>query len=290
MTSLPRELEKAAGFGRFFVDCREIDGPRRYSLDGDAVVPIASMYKVVLALEVADRIASGDLDADELIVIEPHEHTPAGEGLNHFSRPAAITRPDLMYLALAWSDNTASDVLLREVGVEAVHARARQVGLSHFSLVGDCRTLLNFAGEDLGYPCEDAAAQADWAPRLDDDDLALHRTNTATPAELSHLAVMLQQDAAAHPAACRMVRDAMAQQVWRARFGTAFPAPRWRLASKTGTLPPWRGEFGIVQDGLSQLAITVIVRQHRAAATDVEIDQQVSLVARAVAQHLSCDL
>ena len=72
----------------------------------------------------------------------------------------------------------------------------------------------------------------------------------------------------------------MGTQVWTARFATAFPEPDWNRASKTGTLNPWRGEFGIVSraDGAT-FALAVAVRRHHRRTPGVSIDSAVSAVA-----------
>jgi beta-lactamase class A len=78
----------------------------------------------------------------------------------------------------------------------------------------------------------------------------------------------------------------MAEQVWTFRFAQAFPAPEWLRASKTGTLSPWRGEFGIVtrRDG-ARFALAVAVRQQQVSAAADAVDAAVADVARAAVER-----
>lgn len=266
--------------GTCFVSCRRLDGPGSFTVREHEVVPIASMYKVLLALEVADAFASGELRPETRIHVSAEQHTPGGLGLNQLSYPAEISLADLLYLSLALSDNTASDLLLSYVGLDALHARARALGLTTVQVVGDCQTLLRNAGEDFGYASEAAAVAADWAPRTDAADLVLDRTTRASMADLVQLGSLLALEQAARPEACGVVGDLMARQVWMSRFAAAFPLDAWTRTAKTGTLAPWRGEFGVLtrRDGV-QLAVAVMLRQHHCGTPDAVVDQAVATVA-----------
>lgn len=76
--------------GRFYISAHRLDGPGAFAVREREAVPIASMYKVLLALEVAERISTGVLDPHELIAVDPVNHTPAGVGLNQFRWPAYV--------------------------------------------------------------------------------------------------------------------------------------------------------------------------------------------------------
>lgn len=273
--------------GRFYISAHCLDGPGAFAVREREAVPIASMYKVLLALEVAERISTGVLDPHELIAVDPVNHTPAGVGLNQFRWPAYVARADLIHLALAWSDNTASDLLHGDVGTQALMLRAARLGLGSVSVIGDCRTLLGNAGEDLGYSSAQQAEAADWAPPSDASDLDRTRTSVASAHDLTTLAEALATDSAASPAASSLVRRSMKEQVWTSRFGRAFPSPPWHRCSKTGTLPPWRGEFGIVWANRMRVAVCVILRQASATTTEEQLDSAVASVAAQVVAHVT---
>lgn len=274
--------------GHCFVSCRRLDGPGSFTAREHEVVPIASMYKVLLALEVADAFDAGELRPDTTLRVSVEQHSPGGLGLNQLAHPVEIALADLLYLSLALSDNTASDLLLSHVGLDVLHTRARALGLTTVHVVGGCQTLLRNAGEDFGYTSDAAAVAGDWEPPTDAADLALDRTTRASMADLVELGSLLASEQAARPGACGMVRDLMARQVWTSRFAAAFPLDVWTRATKTGTLSPWRGEFGVLtrHDGV-QVVLAVMLRQHHAETPDAVADQAVATVAQnAVAMTL----
>jgi beta-lactamase class A len=270
--------------GTVYVACQRLDEHGWFGLGDADVVPIASMFKVLLALEVADAFARRELRPDAQLRVTAEQHCPGGPGLNRFTRPMTISMADLLYPCLAWSDNTASDLLLELVGVDALHARAGALGLETLRIAGSCRTLLRNAGEDLGYASEAEAVEADWTPTTDAADLVLERTTRASAADLARLASLLALERAARPEACRLVLDLMRRQVFTARLAGAFSPPAWKVAGKTGTLQPWRGEVGVVarRDGV-RLAVAVVVRQHRQGTPVAVVDRAVGAVARSAA-------
>ena len=282
MTDHTTTIEQASrDVGAIYVACHRLDGLGSFSLRDTEVVPIASMFKVLLALEVADAFARGVLRPDAQLRVTAEHHCPGGAGLNNFTHPVTISMADLLYLCLALSDNTASDLLLEQVGLDALHARAEALGLETMRVVGSCRTLLRNAGDDFGYATEAEAVEADWAPTTDVAELVLERTTRASTADLARLASLLAREQAARPEACCLVREVMRRQVWTSRFAGTFSPPAWIRVGKTGSLQPWRGEFGVVtrHDGV-ELAVAVMVRQHRLDIPDVVVDAAIGAVAR----------
>jgi beta-lactamase class A len=275
-----RIAQLSRNVGNFHIACRRLDAPGEFVLRDLETVPIASMYKVLLALEVADAFERGDLAPDTILHVVPAQHSPGGFGVTEFAYPVDVALRDLLYMSLAWSDNTSADLLLELVGLDAVVARARGLGLASVGIVGGCRTLLSNAGRDFGYVTDTEAELSDWVPTSDASDLLLDRTTRASVADLSRLAELIDAESAASPGACRLVRDLMSRQIWTTRFAYSFPTPGWTRATKTGTLSPWRGEFGILcrADG-ARFALAVVVRQHYASSLGDVVDRAVSAVA-----------
>lgn len=276
-------INRARRVGEIYAACSRLDQPASVAIRDSEVIPVASMYKVLLALEIAEGFVRGDLRADARVQVTKESHSPGGMGLNQFAHPVTLALKDLLYLSLTISDNTASDVLLAHTSLDALHARAEALGLDSFHVVADCRTLLRLAGEDFGYPSEEAAIEARWTPTTDATDLTLERTTRGSTADLARLAGLIAIEQAAHPDACRLVSGVMQRQMWTPRFASSFPSPTWTVASKTGTLSPWRGEFGVVtRDDGAQLAIAVVVRQHHVGTPAELVDRTVGGVARSL--------
>jgi beta-lactamase class A len=105
-----------------------------FSVDDHVVMPTASIGKVLLLVEIAAR-----LEAEQSSGLSLLDRTPADAvgdlGLwQHLAVPA-LPVSDLAALVGATSDNLATNVLLRTVGLEAVSKRTEELGLTRTALL-----------------------------------------------------------------------------------------------------------------------------------------------------------
>jgi beta-lactamase class A len=105
-----------------------------FSVDDHVVMPTASIGKVLLLVEVAARLQSRQLSP--LAQLDRTTQDTAGEsGIWQHLQVPALPVADLAALVGATSDNLATNVLLRRVGLEAVSARTESLGLTRTALL-----------------------------------------------------------------------------------------------------------------------------------------------------------
>ncbi len=110
--------------------------------EADQTHPTASIGKVFLLCEVAERIADGRLDPRARLARDPRLSV-ADSGLWQHLAQDSLPLVDACVLVAAVSDNWATNVLLDMVGLESVGARAQALGCHHSRLhdrVRDART------------------------------------------------------------------------------------------------------------------------------------------------------
>lgn len=100
----------------------------------DQVCETASIGKIFLLIEVARRLASGELHPEQPIEI-PDQHRVADSGLLYRMRGQRIMVQDAALLVGAFSDNLATNALLWMCGLEAVRAVAPTLGLRDTTLL-----------------------------------------------------------------------------------------------------------------------------------------------------------
>jgi beta-lactamase class A len=105
-----------------------------FSVDDHVVMPTASIGKVLLLIEVAARLAGPAADAYTVLDREPTDAVGDSGVWRHMLAPS-LPAADLGALVGATSDNLATNVLLRSVGLEAVRARAESLGLTRTALL-----------------------------------------------------------------------------------------------------------------------------------------------------------
>ena len=128
VAGLRAELDEGGLRGSFLV--RDLRTGREIGIDPDRAHPVASLIKVPLAAVTLERIRRGELDGATPITVPPGRiSTPGPTGITRFRHPAQIAVDDLLYLALAISDNAAADALFSLTPPETVTAELRAWGL-----------------------------------------------------------------------------------------------------------------------------------------------------------------
>ncbi len=103
--------------------------PGLAGVNEDVELPLASTGKLLLLAAVARGVTAGDLDPDEPLDLVAEDHA-AGSGLLTALSARRWTIADLALLTASVSDNTATNALLRRLGLDRVAAVARALGLT----------------------------------------------------------------------------------------------------------------------------------------------------------------
>jgi beta-lactamase class A len=105
-----------------------------FSIDDHVVMPTASIGKVLLLVEVAARIQSQEVSALSLLD-RSLEDAVGNSGIWQHLQVPSLPVADLAALIGATSDNLATNVLLRRIGLDAVSARTENLGLKRTALL-----------------------------------------------------------------------------------------------------------------------------------------------------------
>jgi beta-lactamase class A len=200
---------------RWSVCVRSLDGRVEDEHDADRPLSTASVGKLLLLAEVARRLDDGTLDPGEPLHRD-EDLWVADSGLWQHLRVDALPVEDLVVLVAGVSDNLATNVLLRKVGLTHVQAMTKWLGLRATALHDRVR---------------DQRTERD-APRL----------STGTAAELTALMVTLATDGP------RRVLDWMRLNTDLSMVASAFGEDplAHELRNKTGTDDGVRADVGIV--------------------------------------------
>lgn len=211
------------------------------SLDADRIRPTASIGKVLLLIEVARRLVNGDLDSSVAIPRSTAD-TVADSGLwQHLSVPA-LPAPDLAALVGAVSDNLATNVLLRTVGLPSVTALAVQLDLA--------ATRLHDQVRDVRGPMDPATLSTGSAIELAGLLARLHRGAVVSADVSTRVLGWLNLDADMSMAAGVFGLDPLAHRE---------PDRGWWVAHKTGTDTGIRADVGLVHGPGRAVSYAVLV-------------------------------
>lgn len=114
--------------GTIGIAARDLRSGAEIRLAADVDYPLASVFKVPLMVAALRHVDEGRLSLQERLVLREHDKSPGGilcfcgDGLE-------LTVSDLLYFTITQSDNTATDLLWRRIGLPAINQAMRQVGL-----------------------------------------------------------------------------------------------------------------------------------------------------------------
>ncbi len=247
-----------------FLHARDVDGDAEIGLRSDEAVVTASVFKVPVLLELCRRGSAGEIDLTERLRVTSKDRVLGPTGLSVTLDDMELSWRDLAYLMMSVSDNTATDVIMRRLGLDRIQATLDELGLEQTKLLGDCAALLGTFEEDVGVKITPGMRYADIDPERLRAWRAIdpQRTTRTTPREITTLLSLIWRDEAGPPEACAEARRIMYLQVWPHRLTSGFPGGV-RLGAKTGTLPGIRNEAGVVEypDG-KRYAVGVFTRAH----------------------------
>ncbi len=214
------------------------------------VQPTASVGKLLLLLETARRIEAGTSDPD--LLLDRGDDPVADSGLWQRLRTRELPVADLAVLVGAVSDNLATNVLLRHVGLDAVDALRGGLGLVDTRLLDQVRP-------ERG-PRHAAALSTG---RADELSALVHRMATpgaARPAGAERVTEWLSGNTDLSMVAGAFGLDPIAHR--------AADRPRVQLWNKTGTDTGIRADVGYVSRGSTAYAYAVLAAWEVGAGPD----------------------
>jgi beta-lactamase class A len=219
---------------------RDAAGRELARSDADRAMNTASIGKLLLLIEVARQHDADELSGATLLDRDP-ELLVADSGLWQHLHVDKLPIDDLCVLIASVSDNLATNVVLKEVGLPALRALAESLGLAHTAL-------LDYVRDHRG-PA---------------DPMAL---SIGSASELSHLMSQLSRHELVSPAVSEKVTAWLTTGVDLSMVASAFgldplahtPSDRnITLHNKTGADPGVRAEVGTVGRGSTVISYAVI--------------------------------
>lgn len=200
-------------------------------VNADKLVPSASVIKLPILVEAMERVKAGTLDLSEIHILTDSEKVGGDGILKTYSHRSRISYADLLRLMIIYSDNTATNIFINELGMDAINARIRAMGLTG--------TRLNRVMMDTV-----AARQG--------------RDNVVTARDMNRLLSQIYRHQLATPALCEQMLDILKQNEDTLTIPRLLPKSV-AVAHKTGTLSYVRADAGIVY-AKTPFLLTVLVQ------------------------------
>jgi beta-lactamase class A len=122
--SLPARLAPLAEAhkGKVAVAVKNLESGESYYRNADEVMPTASLIKIAVLIDVYQQAQEGKLKLRDRVRLRAADKVP-GSGIlsEHFSDGAEFSLRDAARLMIAFSDNTATNLLLDRIGIKSVN-------------------------------------------------------------------------------------------------------------------------------------------------------------------------
>jgi beta-lactamase class A len=275
----------AAHHGRVALYATQLNTGRTVGLDPDAVVQTASVIKLAILYEAMEQVRAGKAHWDDKLTLAPGDAV-SGSGLLLFlDTPLSLTLKDVLTLMVVLSDNTATNLAIDRIGLDAINARIAWLGLKNTHLY-----------KKIGKPSTEPMP----------DDQPKYGLGKSTPRELATIIQRIglcQLDAPSLPAAPLSAADSAICDVALHMLRNQFyrdTIPRYlekldstetgsATASKTGSLNAVRADVAIVagKSGPMVLSIFTYDNQDTGWTVDNEGEVTIARLARAIVEAWS---
>lgn len=237
-------------------------------IDADAVMPTASLIKVAVMVEAYRQAETGKLDLSQLMTLTAEDKVP-GSGIltTHFHPGLQLSVRDAIRLMIAYSDNTATNLVLDRIGLKATADSMETLGFPntkiHSKVYKGNITVFPDRSKKFGLGSSTARETLELFEQLHAGKLttAEHRDEM-----LTHLRECQDLD----------------------RLPALLPA-RTVVAHKTGSISNSRTAAGIIESPSGPIAVVVFTAKKEGSpwATPIAGDTFIATVAKLAYEHFN---
>ena len=145
MQKLIERMEKCGGKVSLYY--KPLGGGEAFAYNADMPLIAASIIKIPVMIEAFRRFENGEMDRNAIHVLREEEKKPSCGALNRMHAGLEVTMRDLVDLMIVLSDNTATNIMIDYLGVDAVNRTLRGFGAETTTL---CRKLFDTTGIKAG--------------------------------------------------------------------------------------------------------------------------------------------
>ena len=100
-----------------------------FGINEEKAFVAASVIKIAVMVEVFHQFTQGRLPLDKLLIVQDSDKVPSCGVIRLMHTGLNVTVLDLCYLMIDISDNTATNMLINQVGMDNINARMQSLGL-----------------------------------------------------------------------------------------------------------------------------------------------------------------
>jgi len=236
--------------GQVAVAVKHLDTGESYFLNADAPMPTASLIKLAVMVEVYCQVEEDKVKLSDMVTLDKADMVP-GSGVltQHFSPGASFPLRDAVRLMIVYSDNTATNLVLDQVGIRAVNRRMAALKMPNTRINAKV-----FRGSTTS---------------VDPERTKAFGLGSTTARESVALMELIHRAQVGSPAGCKAMLDHLKKCDDKDKF-TRFLPPTVTVAHKTGSVSDDRTDAGILYFKQGPVALCVLTAKNEDQAWKVE--------------------
>lgn len=216
MQTIIERLEKFEGNVGFYY--KNLQTQEIISYHEDMAFQAASVIKIPVMIELFRRFEEGSLKKEDLVPINPEDKLPPCGALTFLHNGIQVTLLDICTLMIVYSDNTATNILIRLLGIDQINQTLKELNC-------EVTRLNRFL--------------------FDEESSAKGIQNYISPIEISHLLELMYQRVLISPAASDEMLSILKNQQINSKL-PFFITDSTKIAHKTGEDDGITHDVGIV--------------------------------------------
>jgi len=240
-----------------------------YYLNADEAMPTASLIKLPVMIEVYQQAIEAKVKLTDMVTLRDADKVP-GSGIltEHFSDGATISLRDTVRLMIVYSDNTATNLILDKIGIDATNKRMEAWGFPNTKINAKV-----FRGSTTS---------------VNPERTKKYGLGSTTAREMIEVLEKLQTGDLAKPAARQIMLGHLKRCDDREKFPRLLPAGTV-VAHKTGSVSDARTDAGILYLESGPVALCVLTAQNddKSWRADNAGNLLCAKVAKEVVEHFS---
>lgn len=256
--------------GKVAVAVKHLRTGETYFLNADTAMPTASLIKLPIMVEAYQQAKEGKIAFDTTLTLKKSDKVPGSGVLTlHFSDGATFQLRDAVRLMIAHSDNTATNMVIDQIGLPSTSKRMAELGFKN--------TKLNAK-----------VFRADT--RLDQEFGKKYGLGSTTAREMVELLELIDAGKVVSPEACKEMLATLKTCEDKEKMTRLLPAGAV-VAHKTGSVDSSKTDAGIIylKKGTDPVALCVLTDENEDKRWVLDNAAQVLIgkIAREVHDHFA---
>ena len=228
--------------GKVAIAVKHLVTGETFFLNADEPLPTASLIKLPVMIETYQQALEGKLKLADPVTLRDADMVP-GSGIltEHFSDGATFPLRDAVRMMIVWSDNTATNLILDKIGIDATNRRMEAWGFPNTKINAKV-----FRGSTTS---------------VNPERTKKYGLGSTTAREMVELLEKLQLGELVQPAATRVMLGHLRRCDDKEKFPRLLP-PGTAVAHKTGSVSDARTDAGILYLESGPVALCVLTAQN----------------------------